>query len=62
MVKKMKKYLIRYIECYEEFYEVYADNPEEAQEKLEDDIYAGKVNPPETCYDSGCDSIKEITE
>ena len=53
----MKKYLIRYTESYERYYEVEANNPDEAEQKLLDDICEGREDPPERCYDSGCDEI-----
>lgn len=58
----MKKYRIRYIETYEKYYEVDANSPEEAEEKLTNDIGEGQENAPEEyCY-SGCDKIEEVTE
>lgn len=62
MVDIMKKYRIRYIETYEKYYEVEANSPEEAEEKLTNDICEGRENAPEECCYSGCDEIKEIVE
>lgn len=62
MVNSMKKYRLRYRETYERWYEVDADSPEEAEEKLTKDICEGRENAPEECCYSGCDEIKEITE
>lgn len=56
----MAKYRIRYIESYQKWYEVEADNPKEAEEKLLDAIADGFEDGPEECYDSGCEEIKEI--
>ena len=49
----MKKYSIRYTETYQRWYEVKANSPEEAKNKLIDAIVAGKENAPEECCDSG---------
>lgn len=55
----MKKYSVRYYECYEGNYEIEANSKEEAECILLDRIENEKENPPEQCYDSGCE-IKEI--
>ena len=57
----MKKYNIRYTETYESWYEVEANSPEEAKEKLLDAIMDGKEKGPDECRDSGCKEIREIT-
>lgn len=57
----MKKYSIRYTETYESWYEVEANSPEEAKEKLLDAIMDGKEKGPDECCDSGCKEIEEIT-
>ena len=57
----MKKYNIRYTETYESWYEVDANSPEEAKEKLLDAIMDGKEKGPDECRDSGCKEIREIT-
>lgn len=49
----MKKYSIRYTETYQRWYDVEANSPEEAEEKLTNDICEGKENAPEECCDSG---------
>lgn len=54
----MKKYKIRYYECYEGFYEVEANSKEEAEEKLRDDIREDREDGPYQCYNSGA----EVTE
>ena len=46
------KYMVRYHECYEGYYEVEADSKEEAEGKLLNDIWTGNENPPEECYES----------
>ena len=51
----MAKYTVRYYECYERYYEVEANSKEEAEEKLTEDIAEGRENPPDQCYDSGCE-------
>lgn len=58
----MKTYRIKYIEKYQGWYDIEANNIEEAEEKLLDDIMNGWVDGPSECIDSGCDEIKEITE
>lgn len=40
----------------------FGNTPEEAEEKLTNDICEGRENAPEECCYSGCDEIKEITE
>lgn len=47
----MKKFDVRYYECYEKHYEVEANSKEEAEEKLIDAINEGRENPPDQCYD-----------
>lgn len=47
----MKKFDVRYYECYEKHYEVEANSKEEAEEKLIDAINEGGENPPDQCYD-----------
>ena len=49
----MKKYSIRYTETYQRWYDVEANSPEEAEEKLTNDICEGRENTPEECCDSG---------
>lgn len=49
----MAKFLVRYYECYEGYYDVEANSREEAEEKIIEDICEGRENPPEQCYDSG---------
>lgn len=68
MVKIMGKYSIRYTETYQRWYDVEANSPEEAENKLIDAIITGKENAPEECCDSGVVEIwdsedgKNITE
>lgn len=54
----MTKFKVRYYECYEDYYEVEADSKEEAEENLKDDIYEGRQNPPDQCYDSGAEATE----
>ena len=49
----MGKYSIRYTETYQRWYDVEANSPEEAENKLIDAIITGKENAPEECCDSG---------
>lgn len=53
---EMKKYLVTYCESYSDSYEVKADSREEAEEIVKDDIFAGRRNAPENCYDSSCEA------
>ena len=57
----MKKYLVTYSECYIGNYEVEANNKEEAEEIVKNDIYKGRREAPNNCYSSGC-FTQEITE
>ena len=57
----MKKYSIRYTETYQRWYDVEANSPEEAEEKLLHAIMDGKVKAPDECCDSKCEVMKEIT-
>ena len=54
----MKKFTVRYYECYEKYYEVEANSKEEAEEKLIDAVRDGSENAPEQC----CESDAEATE
>lgn len=54
----MAKYRVTYYECYNREYEVEANSPEEAEEKVENDIFEGKRPAPDYCYDSGSTSKK----
>lgn len=58
----MAKYLVRYYECYERYYEVEATSKEEAEEKLIDDISEGRENAPEKCYDSDATVMEVLSE
>ncbi len=55
----MAKFLVTYWEKYNGRYEVEADTREEACEKVLNDIWQGKRDAPDNCYDSGCD-VEEI--
>ena len=61
---KMKKFDVKYYECYGKHYEVEANSKEEAEEKLIDAIEEGRVNPPDQCYDRGAEAteIREVEE
>ena len=56
------KYSIRYTETYQRWYDVEANSPEEAEEKLLNAIMNGEERAPDECCDSGCEEIEEITE
>ena len=56
--QKEKLYRVRYYECYERYYDVSAHSEDEAEEKLKEDIANGRENPPEECYDSGAEVIR----
>ena len=56
--RKEKLYRVRYYECYERYYDVLAHSEDEAEEKLREDIENGTENPPEECYDSGAEVIR----
>lgn len=57
----MKKFKVRYYECYEGFYVVEANSKEEAEEKLIDAIGEGRENAPDECYDSDA-TAEELEE
>lgn len=50
----MAKYIVTYYECYSRGYEVEANSKEEAEELVKNDIFDGKRESPDNCYDSGC--------
>lgn len=52
----MAKFLVTYWEAYSRGYEVEADTREEACQKVLDDIWEGRREAPDNCYDSGCDA------
>lgn len=52
----MAKYLVDYYETYSKSYEIEADSKEEAEEKIRYDIQEGKLDPPESCSDSWCET------
>lgn len=54
----MKKFKVRYYECYERFYEIEANSKEEAEEKLIEGINDGGENAPDQCYDSGAEATE----
>lgn len=57
----MKKYLVTYCECYSGNYEVEANNKEEAEEIVKNDIFEGRREAQNNCYQSGC-FTEEISE
>ena len=52
----MAKYLVTYYECYSRGYEVEASSKEEAEAMVKNDIFEGKREAPDNCYDSGCNT------
>ena len=54
----MKKFDVKYYECYGKHYEVEANSKEEAEEKLIDAIDEDRVNPPDQCYDRGAEATE----
>lgn len=52
----MAKYLVDYYETYSKSYEIEADSKEEAEEKVRHEIQEGKLDPPENCSDSWCET------
>lgn len=54
----MKKYKVTYYECYSIDYEVEANSREEAEEIVKDDIFEGRREAPNNCYDSGCTTVE----
>lgn len=58
----MKKYGVKYFETYQKWYEVRANSPEEAKEKLLNAIMEGKEKGPDECINSGCEEAAEILE
>ena len=49
---KKQEYPILYSETYQKLYSVWGKSPEEAKERLYNDIGEGRENPPEECADS----------
>lgn len=54
----MKKFSVRYYECYEKYYETEANSKEEAEEKLIDAINEGRENPPDQCYERDAEATE----
>lgn len=52
----MAKYLVDYYETYSKSYEMEADSKEEAEEEVRYGIQEGKLDPPENCSDSWCET------
>lgn len=52
----MAKYLVDYYETYSKSYEIEANSKEEAEEEVRYDIQEGKLDPPENCSDSWCET------
>lgn len=54
----MAKFNVRYYECYERYYEVEANSKEEAEEIVKNDIYEGRREAPDQCYDSDAEATE----
>lgn len=52
----MAKYLVDYYETYSKIYEIEADSKEEAEDEVRYGIQEGKLDPPENCSDSWCET------
>lgn len=52
----MAKYLVDYYETYSKSYEIEAESKEEAEEKVKGGIREEKLDPPENCSDSWCET------
>lgn len=52
----MAKYLVDYYETYSKSYEIEADSKEEAEDEVRYGIQEGKLDPPEQCSDSWCET------
>lgn len=52
----MAKYLVDYYETYSKSYEIEADSKEEAEENVRYEIQEGKLDPPENCSNSWCET------
>ena len=52
----MAKYLVDYYETYSKSYEIEAESKEEAEEKVKGGIREGKLDPPENCSNSWCET------
>lgn len=50
----MAKYSVDYYETYSKSYEIEADSKEDAEEIVKNDIFEGRRECPDNCYDSGC--------
>ena len=52
----MSKYLVDYYETYSKSYEIEANSKEEAEDEVRYGIQEGKLDPPEQCSDSWCET------
>ena len=60
--KDMKTYSVRYVETYQGWYDVEANSPEEAEDKVLEAIMDGIERGPDECCYSACEEIEEIAE
>ena len=52
----MGKYLVDYYETYSKSYEIEANSKEEAEDEVRYGVQEGKLDPPENCSDSWCET------
>lgn len=52
----MAKYLVDYYETYSKSYEIEANSKEEAEDEVRYGVQEGKLDPPEQCSDSWCET------
>lgn len=52
----MAKYLVDYYETYSKSYEIEANSKEEAEDEVRYGVQEGKLDPPENCSDSWCET------
>ena len=52
----MAKYLVDYYETYSKSYEIEAGSKEDAEEEVRYGIQEGKLDPPENCCNSWCET------
>lgn len=57
----MAKYLVDYYETYSKSYEIEANSKEEAEDEVRYGIQEGKLDPPENCTRSWCET-EELEE
>ena len=58
----MTKYLVDYYETYSKSYEIEAGSKEDAEEEVRYGIREGKLDPPENCCNSWCETEEIIAD